>query len=230
MAGLAFLMPDEGNEVDFDLVMSESHTNASTVTDYPVEHGVNPSDHVKPDPITLSLEVWVTNTPTQPTDPYGGFTAPLQLDIPPLPPPLSPFDALGGAISDALSGPPAPVVIQTLVFPTPFDKVADTHLALTTLERFGGTMTVVTSTTNYPNMILTKVGYEKAEPGCGTFHLEFKQILIVTTSTVSAPKPAEPRGAPKASKGSQGAKPAADANQKSVAKKAIDAATKALGL
>lgn len=232
--GLAYLLPDGGKEIDFDLVISETHTNASELTGHPVEKGVDISDHVKHDPLELSLEVWVTNSPITPQDNYGGDLQSVTLQLIPKPPPANPvqrfFTDLSQSIHDAIFGPKPPPVITALIFPKLFDKVNDTHVALTALERSGGTMTVVTSTVKYTNMVLTKVGYEKTEGGAGSFSLDFKQARIVTTSTVTAPAPAEPRGAPSTAKGSQATKPTDPANSKSLATKVLDGAKGALGL
>ena len=233
MAGLAYLIPDNGEEIDFDLVISEAHTNASQVTDHPVEKGMNIADHVRAEPITLTLEVEVTNTPLDPLDPYGGDIELTQLDLPHKPAPTNPvakfFDDLGNAIHDAIFGPPPPVIIQTLVFDQPFDRISDTHLALTTQERAGGTMTVVTSTANYGNMVLTGVKYSKTEAGSGQFTLDFKQARIVSTSTVTAPAPAEPRGATNKAKGSQATKPTDPGASQSLASKILSGVSGALG-
>lgn len=238
--GLAYLLPDPppagtgAPEIDFDLVISETHTNASELTGHPVEKGVDISDHVKHNPIELSLEVWVTNAPVTPQDKYGGGLQSLTLQLVPKPPPANPiqrfFTDLSQSIHDAIFGPKAPLVITGLFFPQPFDKIKDTHDALTTLERSGGTMTVITSTVKYPNMVLQKVSYEKTAAGEGSFSLDFKQARIVTTSTVTAPAPAEPRGAPSTAKGSQATKPTDPANSRSLATKVLDGAKGALGL
>lgn len=227
MAGMSYIIPDTGAEIDFDLVISESITYASTITEYPVEHGVNPADHVKPEAVSISLEVFVTNTPSEPTGQYPGSVQLLPLELPPLPAPQSPFAIAGDAISDAFNGAPPPLMVQALVFDQIFDKVADTEKALVTLQRSGGTCVVVTSTGNHSDMVLTSLKPEKTEAGGKTFSLEFHAIQVVTSQTVTAPKPVEPRGKPQASKGSQGTKPVED--QKSAAKKLLDAATKALG-
>ncbi len=49
--------------IEIDSVLDESHTLTSTVTDHPVENGFNISDHSRPDPDTVSLRCFVSNTP-----------------------------------------------------------------------------------------------------------------------------------------------------------------------
>lgn len=230
--GLAYLLPDGGKEIDFDLIESETHTNVSELTEHPIEKGEDVTDHVKHDPFELSLSVWVTNSPIVEQDAYGGAHVPITLVLPPKPPPANPFTFgnLIALVKDQILGPLPPPVVTPLVFPQQFDKVNDTHKALTALERSGGSMTVVTSTANYPNMILNKVEYAKTEAGSGSFTLGFKQARIVTSSTVTAPAPAEPRGAPAVKKGSQATKPEDSASRHSLATKILDGAKGALGL
>ncbi len=228
MAGMSYIIPDNGSEIDFDIVISESVTHAATVTEYPVEKGVNPADHVKPEPVEVSLEVEVTNTPSTPLDAYGGSVVQFQLEMPPMPLQLNPLTAAGDAISDAINGTRPPLVAEVLYFDQPFDKIADTHEALIRLHDQGGTSVVVTSTGNYADMILTSLKYDKTEAGSGKFSLDFKNILVVSSQTVTAPKPVEHRGAKKVSKGSQGTTTPKDS--KSVAKTLFDGAKKALGL
>lgn len=229
---LAWILPDSGTEIDFDLVVSENHTNSSQVTDHPVEKGVNVADHVRPEPVTLSLEVVMTNTPLDPDD-HGGSVVPITIELPtwtPSNPIAQAESAVSGAVKEALFGPKPPLVINGVIYPTPFDKIQETHNALTTLERSGGTMTVVTSTKNYGDMVLTRVGYERTEWGTGTFKLDFRNIRTVTTQTVVAPKPLEPRGTPKQSKGSQSTSPLSPGKPVSLAVKLGQEGAALLGL
>lgn len=230
MAGLAYIIPENGKEIDFDLVMSEAHTSSSQVTDHPVEKGVNVADHVKVEPFILALSVYVSNTPLDVDPVYGGNFQNTLLVIPFEGPTHISLSAAIDAVKGELSGPPPPPIIQTLIFNSPFDKVADTHKALTAQQAAGGLLNVITSTANYDSMILTKVLYNKTEAGGGDFSLEFKQARIVSSSTVAAPQPLEPRGAPPKAKGAQAAKPPEDASQASVAKKGLNKAREVLGL
>lgn len=49
--------------IDIDSCLEENHTLANTVTDHPVEEGVNITDHVRPNPDTVQLRCFVSNTP-----------------------------------------------------------------------------------------------------------------------------------------------------------------------
>lgn len=49
--------------VEFDASVSESHNDESEITDHPIEMGSDVTDHFRKLPITLTLELKVTNTP-----------------------------------------------------------------------------------------------------------------------------------------------------------------------
>lgn len=46
-----------------DAVVSEQHTRTNTVTDHPVEEGANISDHSRPEPDRVQVEIYVSDTP-----------------------------------------------------------------------------------------------------------------------------------------------------------------------
>jgi uncharacterized protein YaaR (DUF327 family) len=46
-----------------DAVVQEVHTGQNTITDHPVEEGFNPSDHSRPEPDRLQVEMYVSDTP-----------------------------------------------------------------------------------------------------------------------------------------------------------------------
>lgn len=49
-----------------DAVVSESHTRAAAVSDFPVEDGVTISDHVKLEPISLDVNGFISDAPVAP--------------------------------------------------------------------------------------------------------------------------------------------------------------------
>lgn len=51
--------------VRFDVVFSENHTNESTLTEHPVEQGVDVADHSNPKLYEVVLSAFVSNTPLQ---------------------------------------------------------------------------------------------------------------------------------------------------------------------
>lgn len=61
--------------LEFDATVRELHTSQLTVTEHPVEKGVNVSDHVRKELARLTVEVMVTNHPLrQPGTNMGGVT------------------------------------------------------------------------------------------------------------------------------------------------------------
>jgi hypothetical protein len=224
-----YILPDSGQSliVTFDLVVSEGHESTSEVTEHPVERGSNIADHVRQNPQGLTLELYVTNTPIE--DLGRGAISILQIDVPTYTPPLAPtpgalFSAAENGINQAIRGNPGPVKAQVLGFPSPFDRVKEVHDALLDLWKNGITSSVVTSVMTYDTMVLTRINMPRTEPGGATFNLDLKQIRTVTTASVAAPKPAEKRGAPSQSKGSQSTRPVGSQD----AAKASSLATKAL--
>lgn len=47
----------------FDVVSNETHDAVMQITSHPVEEGANVSDHARPEPIRLTVEGYVSNTP-----------------------------------------------------------------------------------------------------------------------------------------------------------------------
>lgn len=214
----AFLLPDDQSSliVPFDLTMSEAHEATAEVTEHPVEQGANIADHVRQNPQTLSLEVYVTNTPSNDLGGRGSKET-LELQYPRFEPPLAPTpgslfraakNATSGLVNSLLGGGPA-TSITVLTFGEEFDRVKETHDTLLDLWNRGQTMAVVTSTQTYESMVLTRVSLPRDHSGGASFNLDLKHISTVTTATVKAPQPAEKRGAPSQNKGSQAGKPVA---------------------
>lgn len=212
----AYLLPDDQSSliVSFDATLSEAHETTADVTEHPREAGPSVVDNVRPNPGTVSLEVYVSNHPI--TDLGGrGATEKLEIEFPVYEPPLEPTPgslfraakSAAGALVDAITGGKPPVKLTVLTFPEVFDRVRETHETLEDLVSRGVTMAVITSTRTYEGMSLSRVSLPRDEPGGARFQLDFKRILTVTTETVAAPKPAEKRGAPAVAKGSQGNKP-----------------------
>ena len=232
------LLPDDLSSliISFDVTMSENHEATADVTEHPVELGSDISDNVKQNPASLTVEVYMTSTPIVEGGTAGGVILPQLLEFPTYSPPLAPtpgalFNAIGNgltAVSQAIFGPPPPIVVNLLQFPNQFDPVQATYNTLMDLWTRGQTMSVVTSVTTFNTMVLTNVSLPRTEPGGASFTLNFKQIRTVTTATVTAPKPAVKRGNPNQAKGGQSTS-TPDANSGAKASFAKQLATKLLG-
>lgn len=214
---LVYLLPEDDSypPITFDLILSESHSHTSEITEHPVEVGANVTDHIRPLPTVLSLELFVTNSPVSEfSGEHTGEQITTEIDVPHYEPPNEP--TIGGVFRlaakginaglDAITGGPAPKKAQFLGFTDTFDRIKETHDTLLDLWQRGETMQVVTSTQIYDSMAFAQVQYPRTEAGGASFSLEFKHIRTVTSETVKAPKPLELRGVPKANKGAQGAK------------------------
>lgn len=220
MSVFLLLKDDDSTIIGFgagtpDLVVSETHESTVTVTKHPVEKGADVTDHVRIEPKTLSLEVFVTNTPiTRDTIQGRGDTSTLEIEFPRI------HTALGDAIDDAFGAPP-PTKIQVLTFPDLFDRVREIQDQLITHQEAAHLWTVVTASRTYEDMVIAKVSLPRDTPGGATFHIDLESIRTVSTQTVTAPKPAEKRGAPKQAKGSQGTTPKDAVKETSLAFKAF---------
>lgn len=212
-----FIVPDDGSNLGltFDLTLSETHEDVSEVTEHPIETGCNIADHVRQTPLSLALEVFVSNTPLY-ADILKGRgrwrsfeLTPPEYEAPFEPTPGAIFRAAGGAIKavgDALLGPSAPLKTQLLGFDSGFDAVRETQTILTDLKNRAVTLTVYTMSQVYANMVLTHITLPRTEYGGAAFTLELRQLSTVQSANVAAPKAAEKRGAPSVNKGAQATK------------------------
>lgn len=213
----------------FDVVTEIGATFVSTPTDNPVEEGIDVSDHVKHDPVRVTLEVFVSNTPIYDRNNKGGFygSVPIKLEkykAPLAPTPGAVFGAIGGAIKDAvgsLLGGHQEYAANVLQFPD-FDAVADTLQVLEQLRDTSQLLTVYTRARSFDDMHLSKITlHRNAASGTGgTFQLELQQIRQVTVSIVNAPIPTQVRAKPAIAKGAQSPAEVLGGKKMSVAKAA----------
>lgn len=233
------LVQDAPILVAFDVTLSEAHEETAEVTDHPVEEGSNVVDHIRPMPFTLGLEVFVTNTPINEIIfgpiPHIGKIESVELKIPEYEPPIEATpgslfrlaEAGIGAIGDLITGGPAPFKAQLLFFQDVFDRVLEIQTVLSELKDRGALITCVTSTRFYTDMAITRISMPRTEAGGASFQIDFRQVRLVQTATVQAPKPIEQRGEASKKKGAQATKPvkAKDAvTAKSAALKLLEAA------
>ena len=218
-----WIQPDVGPAIYFDLIVSETQTNTSEVTDHPVEIGSDVSDNVRHPPEHIAIEAVVTNSPTEAQAKIvGGWTPqqPVQLTIPKFEPPLSLTSVIAAGVSalgDLLFGTP-PTIATVMVPNGPSDRIAQVHNTLTALERAGSIVSVVGSTKTYDNMIITSVTVDRAELGSATIRIELRRINIVATATVAAPTPLIKAAVPKKDTGPQAPQELTAAQKQSLAK------------
>ncbi len=228
----------------FDVTTEEQHHLKSEITEHPVEEGINVTDNVRPAADTLSLSCFISNTPiTNKVDVAAFVSKPgkligaqagavkgEKLDVQTYDPPLAPtpgslINALTSAIGNLLTG-KKEYKAQVLKFDKDFDNVQDTYFALKELRDTAQRISVVTTVRTYKDMVIEDVSLPRsAEHGTGAkVTINMKEIRVVSTLKVKAPKPAVLAGQPRKNQGAKGPSDADDPSTKeSVAHKALNA-------
>lgn len=217
-----YLVPDDPlyDAIGFDVTNSENHLFTVTATENPIEGGSLVSDHVITDPLVFSCETTTTESP-MPNGDFFGDTGDVSSDQPYSTISREPlglgFTIIPGTVTIKGVGRAdnAKSLVQAM-----YDR-------LVKLQDDRITMTVITTIREYESMILVSIGLPRGELsiGAGRWALSFRQLKIVSTATVAAPIPAEPRGAKLKAKGAQSSKAAtekANANIKSMAASLLD--------
>ncbi len=193
------------------------------VTEHTVEQGSAVVDHVRPNPQTLTLEVFVSNVPI--TAGADRDFLPFTLDL------GTPGDGsffaggTGALIQSGLQAlgfvKPAPTsaTVTVLQFTGEVDFVRAALDQLTDLMERAILFQVYTPKANYDNMVLSGIEMHR-DKGTGTsgyFTLNFKQIRIVASKIVDAPLPTILRATPAPDQGKKDTK-VADGSKKSLLK------------
>lgn len=218
----------------FDVTTEEQHHLKAEITESPVEEGINVTDNVRPAADTLSLTCFISNAPiTNKADVSAlvkksgkligaqvGSTQGEKLDVKVYEPPLMPtpgslINALSSAIGNLLKG-KKEYKAQVLKFDKDFDNVQDTYFALKELRDTGQRIEVVTTIRTYKDMVVEDVSMPRnAEHGTGaSVTVSLKEIRVVSTLKVKAPRPAEVLGQPRKNQGAKGPSDADDPTKK----------------
>lgn len=216
----------------FDVTTEEQHHLKAEVTEHPVEEGINVTDNVRPEADSLSLTCFISNTPIfskvevaagikrsgKLIGAQAGSVKGEKLDVKTYDPPLLPtpgslINALTSAISNLLTG-KKEYKAQVLKFDKDFDNVQETYFALKELRDTSQRIEVITSVRSYKDMVLQDVSMPRtSEHGTGAaVTIQLKEIRVVSTLKVKAPRPADSLGQ---SRKNQGAKGPSDANDPS---------------
>lgn len=220
--------------IRLDAIQTESPEDSLTITDHPVEQGVNVVDHAREEPTRLSIEGKVSTIPNPAVDTDAGFQT-IELSVPtrrepgpqtiklqPPQPPITPSVGglihagigaiVGTSISAQFAGEsqPSKATIKAQVFQqkSPRNRVRDVYEALLRVQSARTLVTVNTRDRDYFDMMIERVAKPRSvEAGStATFQIDFKRIRIASSKTVAAPKPTEARGRGPVNKGSQAAK------------------------
>lgn len=213
--------PKSGNmkSLYFDVVTEEAQVLATKVTEHPVEDGPDVADHLRRELDSVTLEVFVSNTPVYDVNNRGGKVVPVELKVEKYEAPLeftpgSLYSAAGGALkkgitalTDAITGGNSERknIATVMKFGTEFDAVGDTLVLLRGIRGTSQLVDVMLPSRIYQDMALTNIEMRRnAGTGEGaTFALEFKELRKVKTLSTKVAIPAEPRAAPAKKRGVQ---------------------------
>lgn len=209
------------NSMRFDVVISETHRFSASVTEHPVEKGPNITDNVRAELDTVTLEVFVSNTPIRGekliNSSFGlvgvrGVISPIKLDIPEYKAPLVPtpgavFGAIGDAVGSVFGTAKKVEGAQVLQFATPFNSVSEIYAELRSLRDAAQIIKVITPHWDYSSMVITAVDMSRtsAEGVAGArFSIELKQIIQIETKRTTEPVPTQDRAKKAKNKGTKG--------------------------
>lgn len=211
----------------FDVVSQETHESVLAITSHPVEEGSDVTDHARAEPVRITVEGFVSNVPSI-TNPGVGQLMALRsvlLTIPekaggaPIFTPGGLTQAAGSAIGGLLGltkSLPKSMPVLTATGPWQ-DRGQFIYRKLLQAQKDRARITVVaTKVQSIADMLIERLAVPRAVGDAGglMFQIDLLQIRIVTSETVDAPSPAELRGMPSTSSGSQGTKSAEDAAKK----------------
>lgn len=195
-----YILPEGLDVIAFHVTTGEFHTANSTMTENPVEDGSITTDHVIHDPIIFSFEAVITESPGS-VDFYGnGEDTETEVAIPTI---VFPFPKVVGTTSAKIRGFGRPDWREKSL-------VEDLYQRLEAIRLGSIPCTVLTSLREYGTMLLIRHELPRGplSLGRGSFKVDMKQLTTVSTATVDAPVPKEPRGAKIQAKGKQSEKEA----------------------
>lgn len=166
MATEKYTGPTMIGDLALDCTVTETHTATSTVTEHPVESGANITDHIRPEPVQLSITGIVSDTP------IGAREVQRAIKI--------------GGVSVQIKQQ------ETPTSPTGFGRAAWSKLDAMRLA--AKPVTVLTRDKKYESMALVSLSVPKEAKTGGAlyFTAQFKQVRIVfnrSTKVVVAKAP-----------------------------------------
>lgn len=184
--------------IDIDSCLDETHTLTNTVTDHPVEKGSNITDHSRPDPDTVTLRCFVSNTPLSESQQKTASNA-----TPAIP-------GFSGIIAQGR-------VQRTSNIGAIDGRGEDAYKKLLKLRNDGSLITVVTTLRTYTKsstqgMMITSITIPRTTKNYDgiEFSITLKQVRIVTNRSTQQQRPEDKRAGEKEKKGSKTAKKADD--------------------
>lgn len=229
MSDAAWLSFD-GVDLYFPAVLSESAEHSSTTTEHVVEEGANITDHVRPNPTQITLEVFLSNTPIQIGGPLDMQLTFVTLDVKEResdgPIALTPgalIQAGATALNALISGAPT-YRAAVLKSQAPGTKlVREVVQTLETWRTNAVLGKVYLPWQTYDNVVITKLTptRDAATGDAAKVSIEFRQIRLVEARVLQATITREIRAKPMVNKGKQPTAPV-DEVKKSLFKEALD--------
>lgn len=190
-----------------DATVAETHSFVNTVTDHPVERGAAITDHVRPDPVRISISGMISNHPHYlPEDHVGGSEEDYQLVDVATPGiarifPITAASDPVRAITSGFRAPPNAAVMSRFqagyyasakvrTFTLSFDRVRAVFDSMTDLRDKGTLLRVETSLRTYDDMVIESFSVPRdANVGEAlVFDLALKQVRTVEFKTVVVAK------------------------------------------
>lgn len=221
MSGSLYLAWTDASGTDrrlyFDCAESLGVEGVTAITDNPVERGANITDHARSVPTSLTMSVFVSNSPIadRPDGSLGSSRGPTTLSIPRY--------VIDGRTGVGFGSPRGRGIViqesQSVMLFREGNFVQETYDALEELREANQLLTVGTGYKLFTDMLLSHVKpAEDAESGDGmSFALTLKKVRIVASELVNVPL--VPEGKTTVAKGKQDPQASAKATtQSSVAK------------
>lgn len=206
--------------VTFDVTIRELHGPACDLPRHPIEAAADLNDHARRQPITLSLEVGVTNTPirvpiseltqepisdvagsmqalalqaiTQQIRKQAGIKGATGFELPPIAGARIAIGAKPFELDPAQWQTEKSDVSAQVFVVEPMDRVRDVFDQLDAL--LGTPLIVITRLRTYNDMAIARVGAPVESPGYVAFTIDFEAFRTGETELVQ-PDPRDPRGA-----------------------------------
>jgi hypothetical protein len=206
--------------VEFDATPRRVHLGTATPAVHPVQDEPNKTDDVHPEPVRLSAECFVSNTPT--VEQIGGVRGAVSdLTIN-----LTTREYVTGARASGGPGPQIPgtttslgspvevdpaqyeersttITAPVLQFPEPFNRVRDVHEELDSLRRNKTRVQVVTTLKTYDAMVITSLSSPETAMDAIRFGIELQEVFVGEATLVDAPQPLQKRAQKPKAQGSQ---------------------------
>ena len=209
-----------GQTLYWDCIVKEGSSFKASVTRHPVEKGVDITDHIRPEPKTVSLQGYISQAPIKAGNVLLQQTQySLQVSQPP-----SSLPFVGTTLTNSVPATTS-LTFQALSVVQQGDLVQAVITTLQSLQEYATLVTVTAPNFSYENMIVESFEVSgDAQTGTGRlFDVSLVEIRTVQSLTTAAPQPASnaPQTAPKNPTGAQPPTPA-PTGTKSLAAKLFD--------